>query len=101
MKMAESRMWDVLVSYWKDKRWIEPLIQMHDALTIECEDDIVLARDVNRQMVQLMTVQPPSFTVPIETSSEWGTNWCAYDEKAKYSPSTPGNGDMIPFEDNQ
>ena len=99
MKMAESKVWDMLVSYWKDKRWIEPLIQIHDSLTIECEDDPALARDVNRQMVQRMTVQPPGFTVPIETSGEWGTNWCAYDEKAKYSPSTPGNGDMIPFQE--
>ena len=99
MKMAESRMWDMLVSYWTDKRWIEPLIQIHDSLTIECEDDPALARDVNRQMVVLMTVQPPGFTVPIETSGEWGRNWCTYDEKAKYSPSVPGNGDMVPFKE--
>ena len=96
-KMAQARIWTLLENYRKQGRWVEALIWVHDAQLMECEDDSALARDVNRHMVQLMTVQPPSFTVPIETSGEWGRNWCAYDEKTKYSPSVPGNGDMVPF----
>ena len=91
------RVWAMLQDYWKAGRWIEPLIQIHDALTLECEDDLALAQELNAQMVQIMTIAPKGFTVPIETSGDWGHNWCADDEKAPHSPSTPGNGDMVAF----
>lgn len=97
MKMAESRMWDMLLSYWQDKVWVEPLIQIHDSLLVECQDNRQLAQDLHRRMVGIMTIVPPGFTVPIGVSGEWGRNWCTYDEKAPHSPSTPENGDMVAF----
>lgn len=76
MKQAERRLYeDILVPYWKDKRWVEPLIQVHDALTLECEDDPVLAQDLHTKMVANMTHAPAGFSVPIETSGDWGHNW--------------------------
>ena len=97
MKQAEARVWAMLQEYWKAGRWVEPLIQIHDSLTLECEDDPMLAQDLNAQMVRIMTTAPKGFTVPIEVSGDWGHNWCAYDEKAPYSPSIPRNGDMVAF----
>lgn len=72
-KMAQERMWAMLQDYWREGRWVEPLIWMHDAQTMECEEG--LAQDLNRRMVQIMTTAPKGFTVPIETSGDWGLNW--------------------------
>lgn len=84
MKRAETRLYeDILVPYWKDKRWVEPLIQIHDALTLECEDDPELARDLNEKMTHVMTTsQPKDFSVPVETSGDMGWNWAELEDFA-------------------
>jgi DNA polymerase-1 len=76
MKQAEARLYqDILIPYWRQGRWVEPLIQIHDALTLELEDDPELAQELNAQMVANMTTLPAGFSVPIETSGDWGRNW--------------------------
>lgn len=81
MKQAEKRLYeDILIPYWRQNRWVEPLIQIHDALTLECEDDPILAQDLNKKMVACMTQAPKGFSVPIETSGDYGRNW--YDLEA-------------------
>jgi DNA polymerase I-like protein with 3'-5' exonuclease and polymerase domains len=76
VKTAEQSIYqDILVPYWKQGRWVEPLIQVHDAITMECELDETLAQDLNTKMVRVMTTAPDWFTVPVETSGDWGLNW--------------------------
>lgn len=76
VKAAERRLYeDILVPYWKQGRWVEPLIQIHDALTLECEDDMDLARDLHEKMVKTLTMIPDGFSVPVETSGDYGWNW--------------------------
>lgn len=76
MKQAEKRLYeDILVPYWRQGRYVEPLIQIHDALTLECEGDEDLAQDLNTKMVANMTMTPKGFSVPVETSGDWGVNW--------------------------
>lgn len=76
MKQAEQKLYeDILVPYWRHKRWVEPLIQIHDALTLELEHDMKLARELNAKMIAIMTHVPKGFSVPIETSGDYGLNW--------------------------
>ena len=76
MKIAEASLYqDILVPYWKQGQWVEPLIQIHDALTLECAEDWDLALDLNTKMQAVMTRAPVGFSVPIETSGDWGWNW--------------------------
>jgi DNA polymerase-1 len=100
MKQAEASIWkDIIVHFQGQRRWTEPLLQVHDAITLEFEADPALARDVNARMVGIMTRTPRGFSVPVETSGDWGTNMCKYKEKAKNDPSTPGCGDLQPFKE--
>lgn len=73
MKQAEARLWQELQTRWKRGEYVEPLIQVHDALTLETTP--ALAPDLNRFMVKNMTTAPAGFSVPIETSGDYGTNW--------------------------
>jgi len=97
MKQAEAAIWqDVCVPYQRQGRCVEPLLQVHDALDLELEDDPRLARDVHTRMVDILTRVPEGFSVPIETSGDVGRNLCLYDEK---DPQAERGRDMIPFED--
>jgi uracil-DNA glycosylase family 4 len=73
MKQAEAIVWsDVLPYFWKQGKWVEPLIQVHDCLKLECQEDMV--RDLNAVMIEAMTNVPKSFSVPLAVESEWGYN---------------------------
>lgn len=92
MKQAETSVWrDMIVPYGRQGIYVQPLLQVHDALDLEFADNPQLARDLNRQMVDIMTRVPSGFSVPIETSGDYGHNMCAYD------PKDPHDGDMVPF----
>lgn len=74
MKQAEASVWnDLLVPCWRQGDWIEPLMQVHDAIVLEIEHE-TLARNVNPLMQAIMTYPVDGFSVPIETSGEWGMN---------------------------
>lgn len=98
VKEAEARIWDMLQVYWRAGIDVEPLIQVHDALTLECTDDPALARDLNQQMVHIMTQTPPGFSVPVETSGDWGYNWCdqIFDDDGRLVDNEEG---MRPFKE--
>lgn len=78
MKQAEIRLWAELQRRWNIGQWIEPLIQVHDALTLETTPD--LGSDVNQFMVWNMTQTPAGFSVPVETSGDYGRNWAEMKE---------------------
>ena len=74
MKMAEARIWrDLLVPCWRQGDWIEPLMQVHDAIVLEIGNK-ELAQDVHPLMQAIMTYPVDRFSVPIEVSGEWGYN---------------------------
>lgn len=74
MKQAEACIWnDLLVRLWGQGNWIEPLMQVHDSILLECENE-VLARQVHPLMQAMMTYPVDGFSVPIETSGDWGLN---------------------------
>lgn len=77
MKRAEARIWtDVLLAYHAEgDHYVEPLLQVHDALTFEADDDKTLMADLNWKISTILTDAPEGFSVPIETSGDWGYNW--------------------------
>lgn len=73
MKQAEAIVYEhILVPYWKQGRWVEPLLQVHDCLKLECEESLV--HDLHIQMEQAMTHVPHSFSVPLAVDAAWGYN---------------------------
>ena len=78
MKQAEARLWQQLQVYWKRGIWVEPLIQVHDALTLETTPGF--APELNTFMSANMTTTPKGFSVPVETSGDYGENWAEMKE---------------------
>jgi DNA polymerase I-like protein with 3'-5' exonuclease and polymerase domains/uracil-DNA glycosylase len=73
MKQAEKIVYeDILVPYWKDGRWIEPLLQVHDCIKIECEEG--MEQELHELMTCAMTQVPQGFSVPLLIEGEWGWN---------------------------
>lgn len=73
MKQAEKIVYeDILVPYWKDGRWVEPLLQVHDCLKIECEEG--MEQELHILMTEAMTNVPKGFSVPLAVEGEWGPN---------------------------
>jgi len=75
MKRAEEYVYrNILLPRWKRGDKVEPLIQIHDDLLMECEERIL--KDLDVEMVYAMTQVPASdLSVPIETSGDYGTDW--------------------------
>jgi len=74
MKHAEAKLWqEVLPYFWRQGRWVEPLLQVHDSLKIECEEGI--ERDLHIAITEAMTNVPVGFSVPLEIEAEVGPNF--------------------------
>lgn len=90
-KHAETVLYnEILVPLWRQGRYIEPLLFIHDDLFLEFENED-LARDVHPMMVHAMTQSYTGLSVPIETEGTWGYSWC----KAPKKGAEPG--DMVKF----
>jgi DNA polymerase-1 len=73
MKQAEKIVYeDILVPYWKDGRWVEPLLQVHDCLKLECDEG--MEQELHILMSEAMTNVPKGFSVPLAVEGEWGPN---------------------------
>jgi uracil-DNA glycosylase family 4 len=71
MKQAEQIVYeDILVPYWEAGHWVEPILQVHDCLKLECEDGLQF--ELDRKMSQAMTQVPRGFSVPLAVEGEWG-----------------------------
>ena len=71
MKQAEATIYqDILVPYWKQGRWVEPILQVHDCIKLEAEED--LAEELHGLMSKAMTQVPHGFSVPLAVEGEWG-----------------------------
>jgi DNA polymerase-1 len=74
MKTAEAHIWnDIILKRQRNGDWIEPLIQVHDDVILECEEGII--RDVDPEMKWALTQTFKGLSVPIETSGDFGYNW--------------------------
>jgi DNA polymerase-1 len=73
MKQAEASLYeDVLVPLWRQGRWVEPILQIHDAIRMECERK--LARDLHTMVSEVMTHVEHGLSVPLEVEGKWGYN---------------------------
>ena len=75
MKKAEAAVWhDVIRPLHRAGYWIEPLMQVHDALKLEMEER--LAHDMHPMMVWAMTKAVDGMLcVPLAVEGEWGRNF--------------------------
>lgn len=73
MKQAEASIYeDVLVPLWGQGKWVEPILQVHDALKFECEEG--LEQDLHLFVSEAMTHVPHGLSVPLAVEGEWGYN---------------------------
>lgn len=73
MKQAEATVWtEVLPYFWKQGKWVEPLLQVHDCLKMECE--VGVERELHALMQAAMTEVPHGFSVPLAVEGEFGGN---------------------------
>ena len=71
MKQAEVRVWnEVLPYFWDRGVWVEPLIQIHDALKFEI--DTGYEHELNVLVSDVMTHVPKGFSVPLAVEGEYG-----------------------------
>lgn len=79
MKVAEACVWQHTVLPRQDRgQWVEPLIQIHDDLLMEFDQQLL--PDMDREMRYAMTQTFKGLSVPIETSGTWGVNWGAMEK---------------------
>lgn len=97
VKQAEASIWrDIVVPYGQQGLYVQPLLQVHDAIDLEFEPKV--AKELNTRMCAIMTRAPKGFSVPVETSGDYGTNLCGWDDKeTTFDRSAAGCGDMVPF----
>jgi uracil-DNA glycosylase family 4 len=74
MKQAEAQVWELLKEHWTRGDWVEPLLQVHDCLKLECARH--LAPELHREMSLCMTHVPHGFSVPLAVEGEFGANMC-------------------------
>lgn len=73
MKQAEAIVYeDILVPYWRQGRWVEPLLQVHDCLKLECEEG--MEQELHVLMSEAMSNVPKGFSVPLAVEGEYGPN---------------------------
>lgn len=74
MKTNEAHLWNyILKPLWREGVWVEPLVQIHDDLVLELQEN--KAKDVSARMVECMTKSFTRLSVPIKTSASIGPNW--------------------------
>ena len=73
MKVAEAALWQIILDHQDAGRWVEPLIQIHDDLLLEFQEDLL--EELNLQMQYAMTQTFPALSVPIQTVGASGINW--------------------------
>jgi uracil-DNA glycosylase family 4 len=74
MKQAEATIYqDILVPFWRQNIWVEPLLQVHDSIKIEVVEG--LQDELHVLMSQAMTQVPKGFSVPLAVAGEWGTSF--------------------------
>jgi len=75
VKQAEVSIWkEIIGPYGRQGRYVQPILQVHDSINLEFEDDPKLAQDLNRHMREILSRIPEGFTVPMDSSGEYGPN---------------------------
>lgn len=74
IKTAMAELWQVLKCYWEDGRYIEPLLQIHDELVFEIEDDPILMKEWDETVVNCMC-NAAKLDVPIKAKGGYAQDW--------------------------
>jgi DNA polymerase I-like protein with 3'-5' exonuclease and polymerase domains/uracil-DNA glycosylase len=83
MKTAEKHVWeDVIQGFQMQGRYVEPVVQIHDDLVLEAEDDPEFLKELNVAMQWAMTETFHGLSVPLATSGDAGYNWQDMEEIA-------------------
>lgn len=73
VKQAEHHLWGLIRKMWTRGIWVEPLLQVHDAIKLEVEEGY--ERDVNDLMRYAMVdAVGHNLCIPLEIDSKWGYN---------------------------
>jgi uracil-DNA glycosylase family 4 len=73
MKQAEATiMEEVLPYFWSRNIWVEPILQIHDSIKMECEEGV--AQELHSLIVEAMTNVEKGFSVPLAVEGEYGLN---------------------------
>jgi DNA polymerase-1 len=73
MKQAEAHLWKELRRLWKLGYWVEPLMQVHDAIKLEMEEglELYMNKVMRRCMIEAVG---HNLCVPLEVEGEFGKN---------------------------
>jgi uracil-DNA glycosylase family 4 len=74
MKQCQARVWEYIVQWREEGRYIEPLLQVYDELLLEVEDDEAFKEEVNAAVVYCMT-ETIKLSVPVGADGGYGYNW--------------------------
>lgn len=77
IKMAMETIWYLMQHYWSTGRFIECLLQIHDELIFEADEDPDFMKEWDELVVGALTSVDPTFRVPIKAKGSWGKDWGA------------------------
>jgi DNA polymerase I-like protein with 3'-5' exonuclease and polymerase domains len=63
---------EVLPYFWSRNIWVEPILQIHDSIKMECEEGV--AQELHSLIVEAMTNVEKGFSVPLAVEGEYGLN---------------------------
>jgi DNA polymerase I-like protein with 3'-5' exonuclease and polymerase domains len=64
---------DVLPKYWREKYYLEPLLQIHDELVFELGD--YLEEEIGPEIHATMCAAGSNWIVPVKSKYHFGDNW--------------------------
>jgi len=82
MKQAEAHLWVELRRLWKRGYWVEPLMQVHDALKLEMEEGLQDHMNTVMRHCMIDAVEH-NLCVPLEVKGEYGKNFAPTEVKDK------------------
>lgn len=74
MKQGMAQVWEMIKEWWRQGHWIEPLLQVHDELLLEVEDDPEFKAEVD-QIVPVCLSQTVQLSVPLGAKGGFAYNW--------------------------
>lgn len=76
IKVAMARIWEWVLTMQADGHYIEPLIQIHDELVFELDDDPQFMKDWNDIMLAVLTDQKKAeLDVPVQAKGGYAHDW--------------------------
>lgn len=84
IKVAMKKIWDQLPELWEEGYYVEPLLQIHDELLFEMDDDEWLKAYMNAMVIDALTTAVldffPEYRVPLRAAGGFGLNWASLEK---------------------